>query len=41
MLTWLLGGYTMLGPFSISTYMPFFPEVAASLEATTVEIQLS
>jgi DHA1 family bicyclomycin/chloramphenicol resistance-like MFS transporter len=31
----------MLGPFSISTYMPFFPEVAASLEATVVEMQLS
>jgi DHA1 family bicyclomycin/chloramphenicol resistance-like MFS transporter len=40
-LTWLLGGYTMIGPFSISTYMPFFPDIAASLETNLVEVQLS
>lgn len=40
-LVWLLGGYTMLGPFSISTYMPFFPDLAASFNATEVELQLS
>lgn len=41
MLTLLLGGYTMLGPFSISTYMPFFPELAAGLNATPLQIQQS
>jgi DHA1 family bicyclomycin/chloramphenicol resistance-like MFS transporter len=38
-LTWLLGGYTMLGPFSISTYMPFFPALMMSFGATQVELQ--
>ncbi len=38
-LTWLLGSYTMLGPFSISTYMPFFPALMVSLGATQVELQ--
>lgn len=38
-LTWLLGGYTMLGPFSISTYMPFFPALMVSFGATQVELQ--
>jgi DHA1 family bicyclomycin/chloramphenicol resistance-like MFS transporter len=38
-LTWLLGGYTMLGPFSISTYMPFFPALLVSFGATQVELQ--
>lgn len=40
-LTLLLGGYTMLGPFSISTYMPFFPELATGLDATALEVQQS
>jgi DHA1 family bicyclomycin/chloramphenicol resistance-like MFS transporter len=34
-----LGGYTMLGPFSISAYMPFFPALIASLGVTQVEMQ--
>ena len=38
-LTWLLGSYTMLGPFSISTYMPFYPVLMVSLGATQVELQ--
>lgn len=38
-LAWLLGSYTMLGPFSISTYMPFFPMLMVSLGATQVELQ--
>lgn len=38
-LAWLLGSYTMLGPFSISTYMPFFPVLMVSLGATQVELQ--
>ncbi len=29
----------MLGPFSISTYMPFFPALMVSLSATQVELQ--
>ncbi|MBN9604652.1 MAG: multidrug effflux MFS transporter [Afipia felis] len=38
-LTWLLGSYTMLGPFSISTYMPFFPMLMVSLGVTQLELQ--
>lgn len=38
-LTLLLGSYTMLGPFSISTYMPFFPALMVALGATQAEIQ--
>lgn len=38
-LAWLLGSYTMLGPFSISTYMPFFPMLMVSFGATQVELQ--
>lgn len=38
-LAWLLGSYTMLGPFSISTYMPFFPMLMVSLGATQIELQ--
>jgi DHA1 family bicyclomycin/chloramphenicol resistance-like MFS transporter len=40
-LTLLLGGYTMLGPFSISTYMPFFPELAEGLSASADAVQQS
>ncbi len=29
----------MLGPFSISAYMPFFPALMVSLGATQVELQ--
>ena len=38
-LTLLLGSYTMLGPFSISTYMPFFPALMVAMGATQAEIQ--
>ena len=38
-LAWLLGSYTMLGPFSISTYMPFFPMLMVTLGATQIELQ--
>ncbi|MFW7342349.1 multidrug effflux MFS transporter [Pollutimonas sp. H1-120] len=38
-LAWLLGSYTMLGPFSISTYMPFFPMLVVSLGTTEIELQ--
>lgn len=41
LLTLLLGGYTMLGPFSISTYMPFFPELAEGLAASPDAVQQS
>lgn len=35
----LLAGLSALGPFSIDTYLPSFPEMAASLGASQVEIQ--
>lgn len=38
-LTWLLGSYTMLGPFSISTYMPFFPALIVAMGASQIELQ--
>lgn len=38
-LAWLLGSYTVLGPFSISTYMPFFAVLMVSLGATQAELQ--
>ncbi len=38
-LTLLLGSYTMLGPFSISTYMPFFPALIVAMGATQAEVQ--
>ena len=38
-LTLLLGSYTMLGPFSISTYMPFFPALMVSLGVGQAELQ--
>ncbi len=38
-LAWLLGSYTVLGPFSISTYMPFFAALMVALGATQAELQ--
>jgi DHA1 family bicyclomycin/chloramphenicol resistance-like MFS transporter len=35
----LLAALAAIGPFSIDTYLPSFPEMAASLDATPVEIQ--
>ncbi len=38
-LTMLLGSYTMLGPFSISAYMPFFPALMVSMGVGQAELQ--
>ena len=38
-LAWLLGSYTVVGPFSISTYMPFFAVLMVALGATQAELQ--
>lgn len=35
----LLAGLTMLGPFSIDTYLPAFPAIQASLDASALEVQ--
>lgn len=35
----LLAGLTMLGPFSIDTYLPAFPAIQASLHASALEVQ--
>lgn len=35
----LLASLAALGPFSIDTYLPSFPEIAASLQATPLEVQ--
>ena len=35
----LLAALSMLGPFSVDTYLPAFPNIAASLHATPVEVQ--
>lgn len=40
-LTLLLASLTMLGPFSIDTYLPAFPTIQAALPATEVQMQLS
>jgi MFS transporter, DHA1 family, multidrug resistance protein len=40
-LTYLLAALTMLGPFSIDTYLPAFAEMQKSLPATEVQMQLT
>lgn len=35
----ILAGLAMLGPFSVDTYLPAFPAIGASLQATTIEVQ--
>jgi len=40
-LTWLLAALSMLGPFSIDTYLPAFPAMEAALPATEVQMQLT
>ncbi|MFZ6863445.1 multidrug effflux MFS transporter [Undibacterium sp. Ji67W] len=35
----LLAALAMLGPFSIDTYLPAFPNIQASLQATPLEVQ--
>ncbi len=40
-LTWLLAALSMLGPFSVDTYLPAFPAMEAALPATEVQMQLT
>ncbi len=40
-LPWLIAGLSMIGPFSIDTYLPSFREMETSLGASAVEIQQS
>ncbi|RJG01978.1 multidrug effflux MFS transporter [Noviherbaspirillum sedimenti] len=35
----LLAGLAMLGPFSIDTYLPAFPDIQAGLHASAIEVQ--
>lgn len=35
----LLAGLAMLGPFSVDTYLPAFPQIQASLHASALEVQ--
>ncbi len=35
----LLAGLAMLGPFSIDTYLPAFPQIQSSLQASELEVQ--
>lgn len=35
----MLAGLSMLGPFSIDTYLPAFPNIAATLHASPIEVQ--
>ncbi|MGV3653103.1 MAG: multidrug effflux MFS transporter [Noviherbaspirillum sp.] len=35
----LLAGLAMLGPFAVDTYLPAFPAIAASLQATALQVQ--
>ncbi|HEX5806304.1 MAG TPA: multidrug effflux MFS transporter [Macromonas sp.] len=35
----LLAGLAMLGPFSIDTYLPSFPDIATALNATQLQVQ--
>ena len=38
-IAFLLAALAMLGPFSIDTYLPAFPAISASLQATPVQVQ--
>lgn len=38
-LAFMLAGLAMLGPFSIDTYLPAFPNIQASLHASAIEVQ--
>lgn len=38
-LTVLLAALTIIGPFSVDTYLPAFPNIAASMGATPVQLQ--
>jgi DHA1 family bicyclomycin/chloramphenicol resistance-like MFS transporter len=35
----MLASLAMLGPFSIDTYLPAFPEIASSLDASSIQVQ--
>jgi DHA1 family bicyclomycin/chloramphenicol resistance-like MFS transporter len=35
----MLAALSMLGPFSVDTYLPAFPDIAASLNATPLQVQ--
>ena len=35
----MLAGLSMLGPFSIDTYLPAFPNIQATLNASAIEVQ--
>lgn len=37
----LLAALSMIGPFSIDAYLPSFPDIAHSLDATTLQVQQS
>lgn len=39
MLALMLAGLAMLGPFSVDTYLPAFPNIEASLGASQIEVQ--
>lgn len=39
MLALMLAGLAMLGPFSVDTYLPAFPAIEVSLDASPVEVQ--
>ncbi len=39
MLALMLAALAMLGPFSVDTYLPAFPNIEASLDASFVEVQ--
>jgi DHA1 family bicyclomycin/chloramphenicol resistance-like MFS transporter len=38
-LAMMLAALAMLGPFSVDTYLPAFPNIQASLHATSIEVQ--
>ncbi|MES2935258.1 MAG: multidrug effflux MFS transporter [Pseudomonadota bacterium] len=39
MLAMLLAGLAMLGPFSVDTYLPAFPNIEATLHASPIQVQ--
>ena len=38
-LAFMLAALAMLGPFSVDTYLPAFPNIQAVLQATPLEVQ--
>ena len=39
MLALMLAGLAMLGPFSVDTYLPAFPNIETSLGASLIQVQ--